>query len=82
MLKWIDLYLEQEQQDAAKCCEQYYTELSKAIELDFQKDHQRIEEDEEAIIMLLTLGYLGMPGSCSDHTYLTWADIPTMNDTA
>ncbi|KNZ48894.1 uncharacterized protein VP01_533g2 [Puccinia sorghi] len=54
----------QEQQDAAKCCEQYYTELSKAIELDFQKDHQRIEEDEEAIIMLLTLGYLGMPGSC------------------
>ena len=65
MLRSIDLYLEQEQQDATNQREQTYTELNNAIELTLQQDLRRMEEDEEAIMALLALGYLGMPGSRS-----------------
>ncbi|KNZ43950.1 hypothetical protein VP01_967g3 [Puccinia sorghi] len=57
----IDLYLEKEQQDSIKHCEKYYTELNNAIELALKQNFWRRDEDEEAIIALLALGYLGMP---------------------
>ena len=77
MPRSIDLYLEQEQQHATNQRERTYMELNNAIELTSQQDCRRMEEDEEAISMLLALGYLGMPGSFSICTYL-----PTMTDTA
>jgi len=82
MLRSIDLYLEQEQQHATNQRERTYMELNNAIELTSQQDRRRMEEDEDEIMALLALAYLGMPGSRSIRTYLTRADIPTMNDTA
>ena len=81
MLDLIQLYLEQDQQDAAMCREQSYTQWTNAIDRTSQQDCQRMEE-EEAILALLALGYLGTPGSRTIHTYLTRANIPTMTDTA